>query len=30
MTTNIRFLGAAAYEITAPNGIKILMDPWLE
>lgn len=28
--TTIRFFGAAAYEITAPNNIKILIDPWLE
>lgn len=30
MTTTIRFLGAAAYEITPPSGIKILLDPWLD
>ncbi len=30
MATTIRFLGAAAYEITTPKGLKILIDPWLE
>ena len=30
MTTAIRFLGCATYEITAPGGLKILLDPWLD